>query len=243
MKKYLFNVLILLYINFSAQNSSGKITYNHSMDSESLKKLDSMTQKNISKNPRINIWAKNLYKNMPDAKSYLNFTHVESLFFAEDKMDNEGASKINLNKILAGNGDKYYKNTKTNEYFHESSITELLLIEIEPKKWQITQEIKKIGDYLCYKAIDIESTNKKKKPIAWFTPQIPVSFGPLEFSGLPGLVLQVEINKRLITATQIILNPKEEIKIIKPTKGRKISAKENKERVKAFWKSLDEIKD
>ena len=71
--------------------------------------------------------------------------------------------------------------------------------------------VKKIGSYLCYKAIDVESDNQLKKPIAWFSPLIPVNFGPKEYIGLPGLVLEVEMAGSTITATKIILNPIEEI--------------------------------
>jgi GLPGLI family protein len=73
------------------------------------------------------------------------------------------------------------------------------LIEKVEKTWKVTQESKKIGEYLCFKAIDIESTNTKMKPIVWFTPQIPVSFGTLEYNGLPGLVILVEMHNRTIS--------------------------------------------
>ena len=89
---------------------------------------------------------------------------------------------------------------------------------------------------MCFKAIDIESKNTKMKPLVWFTPEIPVSFGPKEFSGLPGLVLLVEMHKRRIEATKIILNPAEEIEITKPEKGKKITAEEIEKRGKSFWK-------
>jgi GLPGLI family protein len=57
------------------------------------------------------------------------------------------------------------------------------------------------------------------KPIVWFTPQILVSFGPKEFTGLPGLVILVKMYNRTISASKIVLNPKEKIEIIKLKKG------------------------
>jgi GLPGLI family protein len=92
---------------------------------------------------------------------------------------------------------------------------------------------------LCYKAIDIASENKKMKPIVWFTPQIPVSFGPLDYSGLPGLVILVEMSKRTISVSEIILNPKDEIIIKKPIKGKKMTAEESRKRGADFWKSIE----
>lgn len=237
-------LLLIFFSTFTvfSQNINGRITYNHSVDPISEKKLDSIVQNGKSKDPKMQKMMRDIFKNMPDVKSFLDFNNGESLFYVEEKMQNDGKSLLNMNRIFAGGDDKYYKNTHTKEYFKEYK-RELLLIELEPKKWQITQESKKIGEYLCYKAIDIASTNTKMKPIVWFTPQIPVSFGPLEYSGLPGLVLQVEMSNRTIIATTIVLNPKKEIKIIKPTKGKKMTAEEFRKKTASFWKNLQKTKD
>ena len=65
------------------------------------------------------------------------------------------------------------------------------------KEWTITAESKKINGYLCYKAeqndIIINSVGTFKHQItAWFCPEIPYSFGPLKFGGLPGLILELQ---------------------------------------------------
>ncbi|WP_405611677.1 GLPGLI family protein [Polaribacter sp. Asnod1-A03] len=75
--------------------------------------------------------------------------------------------------------------------------------------------------------------------MVWFTSIIPVSFGPKDFNGLLGLVLLVEMKKRTITASKIVLNPKKKIKIKKPTKGKKMTAEEARKRGEAFWKSIE----
>ena len=81
------------------------------------------------------------------------------------------------------------------------------------------------------------------KPIAWFTPQIPVSFGPLDFNGLPGLVIRVEMaGGRTFSASKIVLNPNEKMEIIKPTKGKRISEAQFKERLIVLKNSLEKNK-
>ncbi|MFQ3181183.1 MAG: GLPGLI family protein [Polaribacter sp.] len=240
MKNIFFTLLFVISLNVFSQKISGKVTYVVSMESYTKEKIDSISKNLKTKNVKMDKWMRDIFENTPDVKAFLEFNNSESLYFVEDKMQNDGKATYNVNKTFAGGDNKYYKNTKTKEYFNESStFGELLLIEIEPKKWKITQESKKIGNYLCYKAIDIASENKKVKPIVWFTPQIPVSFGPLYYSGLPGLVILVEMSKRTISASEIILNPKDEIIIKKPTKGKKMTAEESRKRGAAFWKSIE----
>ncbi len=61
---------------------------------------------------------------------------------------------------------------------------------------------------------------------AWYTPQIPVSQGPGEYHGLPGLILEVNSDRTTILCSKIVLNPddKEELKI--PSKGKEVKRKE-----------------
>ncbi|SDR66487.1 GLPGLI family protein [Formosa sp. Hel1_31_208] len=54
---------------------------------------------------------------------------------------------------------------------------------------------------------------------AWYTPQIPVSTGPGEYHGLPGLILEVTADKTVMLCTKIIMNPKDKAEIQMPDKG------------------------
>lgn len=240
MKAIIF-LLIFLNFNLHAQKVSGRITYTVSMKPFSKEFIDTLASKN--KDKRLSDLTKSVFNNIVDVNALLEFTSEESMYFLEDKMEGDNEISFNMNRIFAGDDSKYYKNLLTNEYFYESSLfDELELIEIEPKTWEITQETKSIGGFLCYKAINVNSGNTKMNPIAWFTPQIPVGFGPKNFSGLPGLVLELETSKNKFIATQIILNPAQEIKIKKPNKGKKVTAKEIRERSRAFFGDLKKIK-
>ena len=55
---------------------------------------------------------------------------------------------------------------------------------------------------------------------AWYSPQIPVSHGPGEYWGLPGLILEVSADNTTMLCSKIVLNPGEEIKIEAPDKGK-----------------------
>ena len=91
---------------------------------------------------------------------------------------------------------------------------------------------------------DTETTNKKKdssvtksfmddvdipkevEVTAWYTMQIPVSNGPEEYSGLPGLILEVNEGRTTILCSKIVLNPTEKEAIEAPKKGKKVTRKE-----------------
>lgn len=220
--KTIFKIFLFCFsITLLSQNISGKVTYVVSMEPISEKIIDSIASKKEFKKTNMSKWMKDILKNTPDVNAFLSFSNGESLYKVEDIMQNDNDKTLNINRILAGGENIIYRNSKTKEYIKEVK-REALLVTLEEKEWQITQESKYIGKYLCFKAIDIKS-NSKKKPIVWFTPEIPVSFGPEEFTGLPGLVILIEMGKRFISATKININPADKVIVIKPNKGTKIS--------------------
>ncbi len=61
---------------------------------------------------------------------------------------------------------------------------------------------------------------------AWYSPQIPVSHGPLEYWGLPGLILEVSAGNTTMLCTKIVMNPKEKLEIKAPDKGKETTKAE-----------------
>ena len=109
----------------------------------------------------------------------------------------------------------------------------LFLIEknINEIKWVISNKSKKINGYNCYKAttaININTNNslKEQEIIAWFAPKINISTGPIGFGGLPGLILELQKGNFIFFADEVVLNPKNHIKITKPNEGLRVSEKE-----------------
>ncbi|MFP9097875.1 GLPGLI family protein [Flavobacterium sp. RHBU_24] len=54
-------------------------------------------------------------------------------------------------------------------------------------KWIITEDRKKIAGFTCSKAT---TSYRGRNWVAWFTTDIPISFGPWKLHGLPGLILE-----------------------------------------------------
>ena len=61
---------------------------------------------------------------------------------------------------------------------------------------------------------------------AWFTPQIPVGHGPGEYTGLPGLILELNFYRTTLLCSKIVINPKEPETIVAPTKGKAVTREE-----------------
>ena len=80
---------------------------------------------------------------------------------------------------------------------------------------------------------------KEIEVTAWYTPQIPVSQGPGDFWGLPGLILEVNTDKTIILCSKIIMNPQEKVEIKAPEKGTVVSRLTYNETVK---KKMEEMR-
>jgi GLPGLI family protein len=76
---------------------------------------------------------------------------------------------------------------------------------------------------------------------AWYTPQIPVSTGPGEYHGLPGLILEVTADRTVMLCTKIVMNPKEKEAIEKPTKGDLVTRQEYNDIMKQKMEEMREM--
>jgi GLPGLI family protein len=61
---------------------------------------------------------------------------------------------------------------------------------------------------------------------AWYTMDIPISQGPENYWGLPGLILEVNDGTTTILCSKIVINPKDRKEIKQPKKGTTITQKE-----------------
>jgi GLPGLI family protein len=103
----------------------------------------------------------------------------------------------------------------------------VFLIEgkVDKSKWKIKDEQKMIKGYPCQKAVLKDSSNTI---VAWFTPKIPVATGPRGMGGLPGMILEMDIDDGQATIELASFKPgKLEKDALKPpTKGKKITREE-----------------
>lgn len=80
--------------------------------------------------------------------------------------------------------------------------------ELGNEVWILEDVRKKIDDFEC----SLATTKLYGREIkAWYTTEIPLNFGPSRFHNLPGLIIQLEMGKRVITATKIDYSSPEDI--------------------------------
>ncbi len=81
---------------------------------------------------------------------------------------------------------------------------------------------------------------KEIEVVAWYTPEIPVSNGPENYFGLPGLILEVSAGKTTLLCSKIVMNVKDKKEIKAPTNGKVVTQKEYDEIV---TKKMEELKE
>ncbi|MFD2892194.1 GLPGLI family protein [Flavobacterium chuncheonense] len=131
------------------------------------------------------------------------------IFNDDEKTLSDFEQKIRvLQKATVLINDFYYDGSSQKLY----KLKENLKIEITNKQsWQLAKETKNINGYTCYKATceweyQTRSGNSGiRSAIAWYTPQIPFSYGPNGFQNLPGLILEIEQNGNKLVAKKIEL--------------------------------------
>jgi len=186
------------------------------------------------KNTKFRDFNKSLVKASNELEYKLEFTAQESTFKVIEILESDGdrISKFAI-RLGSGNGIRY-TNINTKELIHQKDAYGkqfLIVSSLDSIKWKLINESKNINGYKCFKAITSEVVVGSKKTtivdvVAWYEPKIPISFGPVGYGGLPGLIIELQIDKYKYYLTKIELNSKKEVKIQKPIKGKRMTLNE-----------------
>jgi GLPGLI family protein len=246
-------VCLFIGLGGQAQDFQGRAEY---VSKIILKKDVEITETKVGKDPAFNSMLVDAMKKASEKKYLLVFNKQECLYEEIQELEKPKAASNGMFISVKFSGDgKRYLNTKEKSKISESEIfgKEFLIVEPLVKlDWQLVNETKKIGEYSCYKAeIVVPVTEKQKSdyndflkkqenkislfPIqepkdkvvtAWYTPEIPVSLGPLNYWGLPGLILEVNEGNMIILCSKVTLSAKENSKIKVPNSGKKVTQAE-----------------
>lgn len=226
MKNLLFLIVAIFCTTISSgQVQSGEIIYKVKPPQEFKEFAD--TTNGPIKDQRIRDFFVRQYEKYKIAAPYLSFrlefNEEEALFSRVESMANDNGIDMNGMAIMAGVAGVYYCNFKKYFCLHQSEpFRKLVRVKsvFNDFDWCISKEFKTIAGYKCQKATTTETlyNDKKIEIIAWFCPDLPFRFGPMNYAGLPGLILGLEKNNKYLYADNISLSETPET-IKMPTKG------------------------
>jgi GLPGLI family protein len=212
--------LIIYQINLNAQES-GQVIY------------ETIVQYNFKSYPGKTEW-NNFIANLPKSGTSvhsLNF-NTDKALFSED-LSNKEATSAKLTRAIGilnrGKGPQvkslevFYDFDKSKKFEQVEFMTRLFIVEseMEAVAWKMTGEMKKVMNYVCMGA---ELKEGEDTITAWFSSEIPVSVGPDQYGGLPGLILGIEKNGVVVSlATSLSLKGMKKGTIQKPKDGKKMS--------------------
>jgi len=105
--------------------------------------------------------------------------------------------------------------------------TFIITDSLELPTWTLVEEQSEIGGRLCAKA----TTGDSVVITAWYSLETRIPAGPLNFVGLPGLVVELEMGPVTYTLTEMkVLDKDPKLKV--PSKGKKVTKEEYEEIVK-----------
>lgn len=222
----LFFLSLIMSVSIYSQ-SSGKITYSFYIPLSVDDAKDENTKMFVSK--MIEFANKQEFE--------LSFNKTKSSFIYIDKLNYDSEYDRKVNNIA-----KFY--TSSDIYTNFVNKIDIAVMKdgtlikgtVEVEKWDIQNESKKIGNYLCYKAISQKTfvnrigEQKTREIICWFAPALPYSYGPKTFNGLPGLILELTEDNKTFVASKIEFFDKE-IEINFP-KGKMVSKEEYDKKLK-----------
>ncbi len=208
-------------------------------------------------------------KNRLEKTYVLTFNKEESMFIENEKLDAISGATDSWGANFSA-GDQYKNVKTNTQIQQQEFYGKKFLVKdkLQSINWKINGETKQIGQYTCFRAtasipssdlawysfswsslrnnsttdtltttpVEVKMTNVE----AWYTSQIPVSYGPSEYWGLPGLILEINAGSTTMLCSKVVINPTEKIAIKAPKKGTEITKKAYQ---KTLLKKMKEFRD
>ena len=264
MNKIIYAFVFLMSFSINSQNFQGQAYYKTqtAMDFGSWGDRMTSEQKKMMKERM---------KPFLEPVFILTFDKTKSIYQEEERLDAPGGSSSGWGRMMASSGGPVYKNIISKKALQSTEFMGkkfLISYDQEKLKWVMQKEQKMIGNYLCFKATaqiekpktitsvwskaekendTLKSNVRDKENIeystvtAWYTPQIPVSHGPAQYGGLPGLILELNTDKTVMLCTKVVMNPDKKIQISEPTKGEFVTRNEFDNIVEVKVKEMREM--
>ncbi|MGO1584547.1 GLPGLI family protein [Mesonia sp.] len=224
--------LLLFIVTNSIFAQTNVIKYNNSpaLPDDYEEKLENLP------NEKKQLYSKILKKYSEDTKQL-----TYSLKFNDSVSSFETDPILLKNSSLTMDSQKYYYTniTKATVLVQQNIANQKFIIEKKLPDWSIKKESKILNGFKALKATATVKRYSSKginevEVEAWFAPDLPFSYGPIGYGGLPGLIVDLKLLGSHYSILDIDSSSRN-VKINKPKKGKKIKESELQE----VFKKLD----
>lgn len=251
MKKLFLLACLATGLGASAQMKEGKVIYERTMQM------------------RVRVSNPELAERIPQSRTdqfELLFANNQTLWqFLPQTEENDGTvSGGGMVFRMVGNNDVVYTNLADRKRVEQRELFDrqyLVEDSLRSLSWKLSDETKTLLGYTARKAtaeristrsqMTMENGQMKRQElpdtsqiVAWFTTDIPVAAGPGEYQGqLPGLILELDMNRGRVVFRAVEVSPKVKVADIKePRKGKRMSqeayAKERDQLMQEMQKNM-----
>lgn len=227
MKNFFFVISLFFYFNSNSQNY--EIIYDEFIS------ITSLNLENQKKNYTKDDLNATFYAEMK-----LNYANGISCYsnFKSEKSITEDVNFESTDEIIQPYYYKDHKLKKAVEFYENYAPVlygkDITVVDtLANFDWQITNSKEVISGYNCVLAKCTRSNGRKI--LAWFTDEIAINEGPRDFCGLPGLILQIQINDKVLIVAKTIK------KIDSKSSSIKLPANDNEMTPKEFKKFEKEV--
>ena len=233
MKRNLTLLFFLFTLPAFAQETEGIITYEQVTHwSNIYAKMDFLSQE---EKDRIKLtWGNDDEGSKTKMKLFFTPTQSKYTYESEQATSDDGRYSWRQNEYVVF---RDFDKEKKIELIEMLGKTYLIEDSLRTPKWKVMNQIKDINGHVCMLAV-AEDTTKRLKVSAWFAHDLPVPVGPAQYFGLPGAILELDMNDGdvVTTATNIEFKPVgEAIDLPKKLKGKKL---DNQEYDKLIWEHM-----
>lgn len=222
------NYILLFLMSFSGFSQSGI---------EVIYKYEANFQKEL-KDDFMGSMQKKTKSTLPEFDFLLKATSNESLYKADVGLVSEGLQE-RLFEVMIGSAKSnglIYNDQNRNINLHEKNAFGRLYIiksEFDALDWRLEKDTKDILGFNCRRATlefyvsEEQRANQKREIVAWFTSELPYPYWPSVYRGLPGLILELEVNWNFgYKFSAVDITKRDKIEIEEPSKGKLINESE-----------------
>lgn len=221
----LFGIILNLLISNIVVAQSGKIFYNVELKESIYEKVKDKSS--ISADIILNA-----SKLINDIVFAMTFDNEEANFEQIESLPTKDADQLyhNMATKLVNNALYYYNLSSKKIIYQKEFLGDSFIINssLDDYEWEILlDQTLIINGYNCQKAIcKINTIDGEFITEAWFTPEIPLSFGPVGYCGLPGLILELNVRNLIYKFESIDLDSVNVGDIVIPENGIKLTQEE-----------------